>query len=150
MSIYTQKIFKAFLEKQPKYELPTSPSGALCELDDLKPILSSVELHRHGNELAVVVEGSNLWFSYQITLHDTQKIDIHGHKSNGTAIKYHLNGNDECKVVVVDEKVKVYLLTHFSSKTMRQNVPVHKKVSIIIIVIQSYYVHQHLRPRVSV
>ena len=133
MSTYTQKIFKAFLEKQPKYELPTSPSGALRELDDLKPILSSVELHRHGNELAVVVEGSNLWFSYQIALHDTQKIDIHGHESNGTAIKYHLNGNDESEIIVVDEKVKVYLLTHFSSKTVKQYVSVHKKVRIIVI-----------------
>ena len=131
MSTYTQKIFKAFLEKQPKYELPTNPSGALHELDDLKPILSSVELHRHGNELAVVVEGSNLWFSYQIALHDTQKIDIHGHEANGTAIKYHLNGDHESKVVVVNENVKVYLLTHFSSKAVRQNVSVHKKVSIL-------------------
>ena len=148
MSTYTQKIFRAFLEKQPKYELPTSPNGALCELDDLKPILSSVELHCHGNELAVVVEGSNLWFSYQITLHDTQKIDIKGDEANGTAIKYHLKGDHENKVVVVDEKVKVFLLTHFSSKAVRQNVSVHKKVSIII-VIQRYYVHQRPRPRVS-
>ena len=128
MSTYIQKIFKAFLEKQPKYELPTSPSGALCELDDLKPILSSVELHRHGNELAVVVEGSNLWFSYQITLHDTQKIAIHGHEANGTAIKYHLKGDHESKVVVANEKVKVYMFTHFSSKMVKQNVSVHKKV----------------------
>ena len=131
MTNYAQKVFHGFLKKPPEYAPPPSPKGVLPELDDLKPALSSVELHRHGNELAVVVEGSNLWFSYQISLHDTQKIRIPGDESNGTSIQYNLHGDQEGKVEVDNEKVKVSLQTHFSSKTVRRHVAVHKKVIIM-------------------
>ena len=128
MSNYAQKIFHGFLKKPPEYAPPLSLKGALPELDDLKPTLSSVELHRHGNELAVVVEGSNLWFSYQISLHDTQKISIPGTESNGTSIQYNLHGDQEDKVEVESGKVKVCLSSQFSSKPVRQHVSVHRKV----------------------
>ena len=130
MCFYAQKLFHGFLKKPPEHAPPPSPKGALPELDDLKPALSSVELHRHGNELAVVVEGSNLWFSYQISLHNTEKISIPGDESNGTSIQYNLHGDQEDKVEVESGKVKVLLQTHFSSKPVRQHVPVHKKVII--------------------
>ena len=131
MSLYAQKVFHGFLKKPPEYAPPPSPKGALPELDDLKPVLSAVKLHRHGNELAVVVEGSNLWFSYQISLHDTEKISIPGDESNGTSIQYNLPGDQEDKIEVNSEQVKVLLQTHFSSKMVKQHVPVHKKVIFI-------------------
>ena len=132
MTFYAQKLFHAFLKTPPEYAPPPSPKGALPELDDLKPTLSSVELHRHGNELAVAVEGSNLWFSYQISLHDTQKISIPGEESNGTSIQYNIHGDQEDKIEVDSGEVKVFLQTHFSSKVVRQHVLVHKKVIFII------------------
>ena len=109
MTFYAQKLFHAFLKTPPEYAPPPSPKGALPELDDLKPTLSSVELHRHGNELAVAVEGSNLWFSYQISLHDTQKISIPGEESNGTSIQYNIHGDQEDKIEVDSGEVKVFL-----------------------------------------
>ena len=133
MTNYAQKVFHGFLKKPPEYAPPPSPKGALPELDDLKPALSSVELHRHGNELAVVVEGSNLWFSYQISLYDTQKISIPGEESNGTSIQYNISGDQEDTVEMDSGKVKVLLQTHFSSKLVRQHVSVHKKVIITYI-----------------
>ena len=133
MSFYAQKIFHGFLKKPPEYAPPPSPKGALPELDDLKPTLSSVELHRHGSELAVVVEGSNLWFSYQISLHDTQKISISGDESNGTSIQYNIPSDQEDKVEIENERVRVFLQTHFSSKPVKQHVSVYRKVKVIIV-----------------
>ena len=132
MSSYAQELFHGFLKKPPEYAPPPSPKGALPELDDLKPTLSSVKLHRHGNELAVVVEGSNLWFSYQISLYDTQRISIPGDESNGTSIQYNIPGNQEDKVEVDSGMVKVFLQTRFSSKFVKQHVLVHKKVIFMI------------------
>ena len=118
-----------FLKRPSEYNLPTSPKGPLPDVDGLKPTLSSVVLHRHGDELAVTVEGSNLWFfSYQISLHDTKKISIPGDKSNGTSIQYTLNGDQEDKIAVEREVVKVSLHNRFSSKPAKEHVPVHKKV----------------------
>ena len=132
MSFYAQKLFHGFLKRAPEYILPPSPKGALPELDDLKPTLSSVELHRHGNELAVVVEGSNLWFSYQISLHDTQRIQILGEDSSGTSIHYNIPGDQEDKVKMDSRMVKVFLQTHFSSMPVKQLVSVHRKVKVNI------------------
>lgn len=128
MSNYAHKLFHGFLKKQPQFCWPASLRDTPPELDDLKPTLSCVELHRHGNELVVVVEGSNLWFSYQTSLHRTQKIHIYGEESYGTFIKYILPGDHEDKVVVESGKVTVCLQTHFSLQPVKQLVTVHKKV----------------------
>ena len=131
VSYYVRKVSHGFLKRPPEYNLPTSPKGPPPDVDGLKPTLSSVAIHRHGNELAVAVEGSNLWFSYQISLHDTEKIIIPGDKSNGTSIQYNLSGDQEDKISVEEDKVKVSLHTHFSSKPVKVHVPVHKKVNTI-------------------
>ena len=138
MTFYAQRMFHGFLKKPPEYAPPPSPKGALPELNDLKPALSSVELHRHGNELAVVVEGSNLWFSYQISLHNTEKISIPGDESSGTSIQYNLHGDQEDKVEVESGKVKVFLQTHFSSKMVKEHIPVHKKVIYSLFIIELF------------
>ena len=130
MFSYAQKISHGFLKEDPEYAPPLalSPEHVLPELDDLRPTLSCVELRPHGNELAVVVEGSNLWFSYQISLHDTQKKSISCDESNGTSIQYNLCGDQIYKVKVDSGNVTVLLQTHFSSKTFKQCVKVHKMV----------------------
>ena len=120
-----------FLKRPPEYNLPTSPKTPPPDVEGLKPTLSSVVIHRHGNELAVAIEGSNLWFSYQISLHDTEKVSIPGDKSNGTSIQYNLSGDQEDKISVEEEKVKVFLQSCFSSKPVKVHVPVHKKVNTI-------------------
>ena len=133
-------MFHCFLKRPPEYNLPTSPKGPSSDVDGLKPTLSSVVLHRHGDELAVTVEGSNLWFSYQISLHDTEKISIPGDKSIGTSIQYTLNGDQEDKIAVEREVVKVSLHNRFSSKPSKEHVPVHKKVikAYIIVILHKF------------
>ena len=133
-------MFHSFLKRPPEYNLPTSPKAPPPDVDGLKPTLSSVVLHRHGDELAVTVEGSNLWFSYQISLHDAEKITIPGDESNGTSIQYNLNGDQEDKIAVEGKVVKVSLHNRFSSKPAKEHVPVHKKVikSYIIVMLHKF------------
>ena len=139
MSYYVQKISHGVLKRPPEYNLPTSPKVLPPDVEGLKPTLSSAVIHRHGNELAVAIEGSNLWFSYQISLHDTEKVSIPGDKSNGTSIQYNLSGDQEDKIAVEEERVKVFLQSRFSSKPVKGYVPVHKKV-----IINNQYIHTQL------
>ena len=131
VSHYMHKMSNGFLKRPPEYNFPTSPKTHPPDVEGLKPTLSSVVIHRHGNELAVAIEGSNLWFSYQISLHGTEKIIIPGDKSNGTSIQYNLSGDQEDKISVEEDKVKVSLHTCFSSKPVSYYVPVEKEVNTI-------------------
>ena len=128
MSTYAEKAFHAFLEKPPAYVLPASPKAAPPEVPDLKPTLRSIQLHDHGNELAVVVEGSNLWFSYRISLQGIPVKSIPKSISSECTIHFNLKGEGK-SVVVEDGKVKVTLHSHFS-KTIKEFVAVQEKVCI--------------------
>ena len=135
MAAYAKKVFRAFLEKsttsEPAYKIPLSPKCVPPELPDLTPSLMSVQLHRHGNELAVVVEGSNLWFSYQIALQGMPRVPIPGRKSSGCEIQFNVKGNDS--IALEDGKVKEVRVTLHSyfSKPMKVDVPLQHKVGLI-------------------
>ena len=134
MAAYAKKVFRAFLEKsttrEPAYKIPLSPKY-VPELSDLKPSLTSVQLHRHGNELAVVVEGSNLWFSHQIALQGMPRVPIPGSKSSGSEIQFNIKGDDS--IALEDGKIKEVRVTLHSyfSKTTKVDVPLHHKVGLI-------------------
>ena len=130
MSTYAEKVFHAFLEKPEAYVLPASSKSAPPLVPDLKPTLRCVQLHDHGNELAVVVEGSNLWFSYRISLQGIPMKSLPS-VSSGCTIHFNLKG-DSNSVVVEDRKVKVTLYSHFS-KTIKEFVTVQKKVCCICV-----------------
>jgi len=127
MAKYCQKIFQSFLEKLPEYTPPSHPKQSPVELTMLKPSITSVELHRHGNELAIVVEGSNLQFCYQISI-GSHTIQTPALDLSGTSIQFNIQ-REESKIKVVEEKVGVSVYSHFSKKPLSYTVPVHWKVS---------------------
>jgi len=92
----------------------------------LKPTVTSVELHSHGNELAVVVEGSNLWFCYQISI-GGHTVQTPAHDLSGTSIQLNIP-MEESKVKVEEGKVMVVLCSHFSKKPLNKEVPTIQKV----------------------
>ena len=94
----------------------------------LKPSVTSVELHNHGNELAVVVEGSNLWFCYQISI-GGHTVQTPAHDLSGTSIQFNVQREDS-KVKVEEGKVMVILCSHFSKKPLNKEVPALQKVCI--------------------
>ena len=123
---YCQKIFRSFLEKFPEYIPPTLAKQLPTEFTLLKPTVTSVELHSHDNELAVVVEGSNLWFCYQISV-GGHTVQTPAHDLSGTSIQFNIQ-REESKVKVEKEEVTAVLYSHFSKKPLSKAVPALQKV----------------------
>ena len=94
----------------------------------LKPSVTSVELHSHGNELAIVVEGSNLWFCYQVSI-GGHTVQTPAHDLSGISIHFNIP-KEESKVKVEKGEVMVVLCSHFSKKPFSKDVPALQKVSL--------------------
>ena len=54
MAAYSKKVFIGFLDRDPKYSIPSAPKHAPGEISDLKPNADSVELRCLGSETAIV------------------------------------------------------------------------------------------------
>ena len=110
----------------------------------LKPSVTSVELHSHGNELAVVVEGSNLWFCYQVSV-GGHTVQTPAHDLSGTSIQFIIQ-REESKVKVEEGKVIAVLYSHFSKRPFNKEVPALQKVSVtdIVITIATYSLYDIL------
>ena len=76
-------LLRGYLEKEEpeKFKMPAT-SEVISEVVSVLPELSKVELHLHrhpdGQDLAIVVNGDNLWFCnfIEIQISDDQKIDF--------------------------------------------------------------------------
>ena len=141
MATYCQNISWAYLEKSPAYTIPSIPKQPLEELNIVKPYVDVVEIHHHGTEMAVALEGSNLWFCYRVT--------VGGRSTNAPApdiscnsIQFNISKDGNGLTVDNEGKeVKVSLENYFSSKPIKQDVPVYTKVStyIDVVYIQNTY-----------
>ena len=84
MSTYHVKVLRGYLEKEPgRYVIPQRSSSSPKErVKSLLPSISKVDLHLHkhpdGQELAVVINGDNLWFcnSIEITVCESELLKI--------------------------------------------------------------------------
>ena len=122
---YSKDIFECYLDKQPKYPFPVSKQHALGDLNNLRPSIEGIQIHHHGNQCAVVVEGSNLWFCYQISFRG-QKLPIPASEISGSAIQLiNMSGQRES---LSSGRERVTLFNYFKSKSNYQDVEVHEKV----------------------
>ena len=127
MSMYSKKLFIGFLDRDPKYRIPSAPKYAPGEIDHLKPSIDSVELHHLGSETTIVLEGSNLWFCYQVSI-GAQSIETPARDISGSSIQF----NFSHKSITEDGKMKVVLHSYFA-KLFKQEVTANiKPVSIDI------------------
>ena len=84
MNEYHLKVLRAYLEKEPEpYAIPQHSSLSSIEgVKSLQPSISNIELHVHkhpdGHELAVVINGDNLWFcdSIEIAICESEHLNI--------------------------------------------------------------------------
>ena len=88
---YSQNIFKNHLDKHPKYSFTETIKHALGDLDDLKPSVCEVQIHHHGSESSMVMEGSNLWFCYQVSFRG-KRLPISASCISGSSLQF--NGVD--------------------------------------------------------
>ena len=131
MAVYSKKLFISYLDRDPKYCIPPAPKYAPGEIGDLKPSIDSVELHHLGSETAIALEGSNLWFSYQVSIGMLQSVKIPARDISGSSIQFNVQ-KENCKIATEDGKVKVVLNSHFA-KSVKQEVAANvKPVSILI------------------
>ena len=125
MAAYSKKVFNGFLDRDPKYNIPCSPKHALGEISDLKPSADSVELRRLGSETAVVLEGNNLWFCYQVIV-GTHTVNTPARDLSSSSIQFNVQKENRT-VVTEDGKVKVVLHSHFA-KPVKQEVPANERL----------------------
>ena len=126
---YSNSIFENYLDKSPKYSFPNHGlRHALGDVEDSKPSIYEVQIHHHGNESAVVMEGSNLWFCYQLSFRRL-KLSVPASDISGSSIQFNgVNVPTESTAVLSSGKEIVNLLSHFKSKAIRQEVEVHERV----------------------
>ena len=123
---YSKYIFEELLDKHPKYLFPETIKYALGDVDDLKPSVCEVQIHHHGNESAIVIEGSNLWFCHQVSFRG-QKLPISASGISGSSLQF--NGVDvPKKSEMTTKKENVNLVNHFKSKPILQEVEVYERV----------------------
>ena len=125
MAVYSKKLFISFLDKDPKYCIPSAPKYAPGEINDLKPSIDSVELHHLGSETNIVLEGSNLWFCYQVSI-SAQSVKTPGRDISGSSIQLKV----QHKSVTEDGNVKVVLHSHFAKPVKQEMTANVKPVSI--------------------
>ena len=132
MSVYSKNIFDAHLDKPPKYTFPESPKHAIDDVNDLRPCVSEILIHHHGNQSAIVLEGKNLWFCYQISFRE-HKIKVAASDVSDTSIQFNIayeSPSQKCN------KETVALHNFFSSKPAKIEAGVSEKVQCHVF---SYY-----------
>ena len=125
MAAYSKKIFIGYLDRDPKYSIPSTPKHAPGEISDLKPNADSMELRRLGSETAIVLEGSNLWFCYQVII-GSHTVKTPARDLSSSSIQFNVQKEDH-KIVIEDGKVKVVIHSHFA-KPIKQDVPANDKL----------------------
>ena len=122
MEEYRQSLLRGFLEKTlPKYSLP-GPAGSVKEVGFLKPNVNTVEVHKYPDEVAVVLEGDNLWFCHQISLGDyiPQIPRLAEHIARRSVQFNFCLSKRTAKIVNEDGYVKVTLFSHFANPIRRK------------------------------
>ena len=127
MVLYSKSVFQHHLDKLPKYSFPQSIQHALGDVPDLLPDISGIQIHHHGSESAIVIEGSNLWFCYGVSFRG-QKLPIPASDVSGSSIQFNeviVATNTE---FMTHREELISLENHFKSKALKQKVDVLEKV----------------------
>ena len=128
MASYYLKITKGYLECSPEYTFPPPQTNVIKDIALLKPSVQSVSFHRHGKELAVVVEGDNLWFCYSINVGFLKSIKTEAENVTRRSIQFNYTPKSESDFHT-EETIGVKLLSQFSNPIRRRTIPVKKKVN---------------------
>lgn len=139
MDEYQNKILKAFLLKDPdKFSLPPPQTDKFKGVSQLKPNVTGVEVHIFPNEHAVVLEGENLSFCYEVQLGEDSnvlKIKCPDHVST-RMIQFNCPPDNKTRNINIsdDGTMKVTLRSHFSNP-IRKRIKVNKVSCFNIIIL---------------
>ena len=135
MELYSQKVYRGYVERPPNKYMVPSLSKTPTPLINLYPTTSDhLQVDRHGSELAIVLEGSNLWFCHKMTIGNLM-IKITASLCNGNCVHYNMDKWDSTVGRLKDgEKVNITLHNHFSRPSTFK-VIINKKVGYTNVVI---------------
>lgn len=127
MDTYHKVVLRSYLDQPAEYRVPLSVQQNVPEVKFLKPSAQAVAFHRHGNELAVVISGENLWFCHEIQV-GSHKEKVEAGDVSRRSIQFNCGLNSEDLGFSADsDKVKVNLENHFYNR-VKGNVQVTHKV----------------------
>lgn len=133
MENYQHNVFRAYLEKvPPEYVPPTLKCDAL-KVGTLKPNVTFSRIMKFPNEHAVVLEGSNLWFCYEVHLgeRDNKIVSIKISEAiSSRSIQFTYEPTDKSERLVTSNKMKIALHSHFANP-IRRNVPVEQVIHLL-------------------
>ena len=121
MDDYKHSAVKGFLEKDsPKYVIPSSVEP-VKEVVFLKPEVTTIEVHKYPNEVAVVLQGDNLWFCHEIRLGNyvppVPRLVEHIARRS---IQFNFSLSETANIVTDGGYVKVTLFSHFANPIRRR------------------------------
>ena len=149
MEIYHKKVLRGFLDKEPDgYKIPQQKtSESIQEVKSLLPTISKIELHLHkhpdGQELAVVINGDNLWFcsilDVKISGNESIFFEISPEHITEKQICYNHSVSATFSYGDIDaDVVNVTVYSRFAN-TFSQYIPVVYNVSWSIVINKSYH-----------
>ena len=125
---YSKGIFECHLDKHPKYLFPETACRALDDVADLKPSVNGILIHHHGSESAIVIEGINLWFCYQVSFRG-EKMCVPASDVSGSSIQFNVGTCPSNSELRASDKELVSLESCFKAKHTKFEVEVFEKVS---------------------
>jgi len=108
---YFSSVFASYLYKPPQLKI-TDPVKTIGDVAMTKPVASSIAFHQHGKELAITLEGDNLWFVHSIQVGSSQKLSVSPMATNQKSVQFNL----QCKpdeLAVTADRIKVVIESQF-------------------------------------
>ncbi len=122
--VYQQAVFKSYIQHSLKSGFP------LKDLNVVKPSITSVDFRRHGREISVTVNGNNLWFCYHIKI-SRYRTEVCAKDTSQHSLQFNYDAENDTRVVMDADDVKVDLSSHFSNPVKNVHVKVSRKVCCI-------------------
>ena len=121
-------MYATYFDKQPKLKI-IEPVSSFSEVAATKPVTKSIAFHQHGNELAITLEGEDLWFVNSIQVGTLNKLSVSAKATNQKSIQFNLpyKQNPELSITA-DAEVKVVVESQFC-KPINSSLKVTKKVT---------------------
>ena len=118
-----------------KYDRPKT-SNVPQPFPSLKPEIKKAKFSRHADEVALVLEGKNLWFCHKIKIkslntHTSKVIELSGKFTTDRSINYNYVPASENDLLIDDKDstIDVTLYSHFSKPISKCRIETEKMVS---------------------
>lgn len=113
------------MDKSPQLKI-TDPVRSVKAVSQTKPTANSIAFHRHGNELAITLEGTDLWFVTSIQVGPLKSLCVSAKATNQNVIQFNLQYKPDSQVTA-DEEADVIVESQFY-EPIKCSLKVTKKV----------------------